>query len=58
MLFASAVIDYLLPSGTIFISVDKEGNQSVTESDSVCLDMPMAVLVNEYSYSAAEFFAG
>ncbi len=51
------LLDYLLPSGTIFISVDKEGNQSVTESDSVCLDMPMAVLVNEYSYSAAEFFA-
>lgn len=53
----TALLDYLLPSGTIFISVDKDGNETATESDSVCLDMPMAVLVNEYSYSAAEFFA-
>lgn len=52
-----SLLDYLLPSGTIFISVDKDGNETLTESDSVCLDMPMAVLVNEYTYSAAEFFA-
>lgn len=51
------LLDYLLPSGTIFISVDKNGNQTPTTSDSVCLDMPMVVLVNEYTYSAAEFFA-
>ena len=53
----TALLDYLLPSGNIFISVDKAGNQTPVESDSVCLDMPMAVLVNEYTYSAAEFFA-
>ena len=53
----TTLLDYLLPSGTIFISVDKSGNQTPVESDSVCLDMPMAVLVNEYTYSAAEFFA-
>ena len=53
----TALLDYLLPSGNIFISVDKAGNQTPTESDSVCLDMPMAVLVNADSYSAAEFFA-
>lgn len=51
------LLDYLLPSGTIFISVDKDGKQTPTESDSVCLDMPMAVLVNADTYSAAEFFA-
>ena len=51
------LLDYLLPSGTIFISVDKSGEQTAIESDSVCLDMPMAVIVNEYTYSAAEFFA-
>ena len=39
------------------MSVDKDGNRTETTSDSVCLDMPMAVLVNEYTYSAAEFFA-
>lgn len=53
----TALLDYLLPSGTIFVSVDKDGNRTETTSDSVCLDMPMAVLVNEYTYSAAEFFA-
>ena len=53
----TSLLDYLLPSGTIFVSVDKDGNRTETTSDSVCLDMPMAVLVNEYTYSAAEFFA-
>ncbi|HIT30422.1 MAG TPA: PDZ domain-containing protein [Candidatus Scatomorpha stercoravium] len=53
----TTLLDYLLPSGNIFISVDKAGNQTPTESDSVCLDMPMAVLVNADTYSAAEFFA-
>ena len=53
----TALLDYLLPSGNIFISVDKAGNQTPTESDSVCLDMPMAVLVNADSFSAAELFA-
>ena len=53
----TTLLDYLLPSGTIFISVDESGNQTPTESDSVCLDMPMAVLVNADTYSAAEFFA-
>ena len=53
----TTLLDYLLPSGNIFISIDKAGNQTPTESDSVCLDMPMAVLVNADTYSAAEFFA-
>ena len=53
----TTLLDYLLPSGNIFISVDKAGNQTPTKSDSVCLDMPMAVLVNADTYSAAEFFA-
>ncbi len=53
----TALLDYLLPSGTIFVSVDKNGNETETTSDSVCLDMPMAVLVNSDTYSAAEFFA-
>ena len=53
----TSLLDYLLPSGTIFISVDENGNQTPTTSDSVCLDMNMAVLVNAETYSAAEFFA-
>lgn len=49
-------LDYLLPEGVLFRSVDYAGNESVEESDSDYLDMPMAVICNEDSYSAAEFF--
>lgn len=51
------VLDYLLPEGALFRSISNTGKETVDESDSKCLDMPMAVLVNENSYSAAEFFA-
>lgn len=51
------VLDYLLPEGPLFRSVDYSGNESVEYSDANCLDIPMAVLVNVDSYSAAEFFA-
>ncbi len=52
-----AVLDYLLPEGPLFRSEDYKGNVSVDESDADFLDIPMAVLVNGSSYSAAEFFA-
>ena len=51
------MLDFLLPEGPIFISRDREGNETITESDAACVDLPMAVLVNENTYSAAEFFA-
>lgn len=51
------VLDYLLPEGPLFRSEDYKGNVYVDESDKNCLDIPMAVLVNGDSYSAAEFFA-
>ena len=51
------VLDYLLPEGPLFRSENYKGNVSVDESDADCLDIPMAVLVNGDSYSAAEFFA-
>ncbi len=51
------ILDYLLPEGPLFISVDYAGKESVDESDAACLELPMAVLVNGGSYSAAEFFA-
>lgn len=51
------ILDYLLPEGDLFCSVDYAGNEKVDVSDAACLDMPMAVLINEDSYSAAEFFA-
>ena len=51
------VLDYLLPEGEIFHTVDYQGNEEFTTSDAECLDIPMAVLINRESYSAAEFFA-
>lgn len=51
------LLDYLLPEKVIFRSEDYAGKVSEDVSDAAYLDMPMAVLVNSESYSAAEFFA-
>ena len=51
------VLDYLLPEGPLFRSENYQGIESVEYSDEKHLDIPMAVLVNLSSYSAAEFFA-
>ena len=51
------VLDYLLPEGPLFRSEDFRGNEKVDYSDEKHLDIPMAVVVNLNSYSAAEFFA-
>lgn len=51
------VLDYLLPEGELFRTVDYAGKEEVDMSDANCLELPMAVLVNGESYSAAEFFA-
>jgi len=52
-----ALLDYLLPEGKLFTTVDYSGKENTDWSDAKCLDIPMAVLVNGSSYSAAEFFA-
>ncbi len=51
------MLDFLLPEGPIFISRSRSGREEVIQSDAACVDLPMAVLVNEDTYSAAEFFA-
>ena len=51
------LLDYILPEGDLFISVDKSGKETVQTSDKVSLKNKMIVLVNGNSYSAAEFFA-
>lgn len=51
------LLDYLLPEGDLFRSVSFDGKEKVDTSDADFLDMPMAVMVNGNSYSAAEFFA-
>ncbi len=51
------LLDYLLPEGVLFRTEDYQGRTEVKTSDESFLDMPMAVLVNGGTYSAAEFFA-
>ena len=51
------LLDYLLPKGDLFKSVDYRGREQVDVSDASCVAVPMAVLINGDSYSAAEFFA-
>lgn len=51
------LLDYLLPEGPIFRSGTRMGPKKTVESDGDCIDLPMAVLVNGDSYSAAELFA-
>lgn len=54
---AAALLDYLLPKGTLFIERDKDGKQDITESDGMCVQIPMVVLINTETYSEAEVFA-
>ena len=40
------LLDYLLPEGPLFRSVDYKGNEDIDYSDAACVELPMAVLVN------------
>lgn len=51
------LLDYLLPEGDLFRTVRYDGKEHTDTSDKDFLDIPMVVLVNKDSYSAAEFFA-
>lgn len=51
------ILDDLLPEGDLFHSEYYDGTTTVDKSDKDCLELPMAVLINSESYSAAEFFA-
>lgn len=51
------ILDYLLPEGVLFRSEDYSGMVSEETSDENCKDIPMVVLMNRESVSAAEFFA-
>lgn len=51
------MLDHLLPEGPIFRSRDVLGVEEVVQSDKNYVNLSMAVLVNEDTYSAAEIFA-
>jgi len=51
--------DLILPEGTVVSIKDRNGNgQSYTSKPDTMLDVPLVVLINEYSASASEIFAG
>ena len=51
------ILDYLLPQGPVFTQKARWWVQTVYESDEEYIDLPMVVLVNQNSYSAAELLA-
>ncbi len=52
------MLDKILPEGKIVYTEDKNGNQEIEYSDANCIDLPMCVLVDGYTASASEIFAG
>jgi carboxyl-terminal processing protease len=57
---AVEMLDYMLPAGKIVYTEDKDGNvtSEYTSSDEEQFTKPLALLVNGYSASASEIFAG
>ena len=51
------LLDYLLPAGTLFYTSDRNGNEEEARSDSMCIQLPMVVLINSETYAEAEVFA-
>lgn len=53
------LLDYLLPRGDLFVETDKAGKKelNVIQSDGMCVQIPIVVLINSQTYSEAELFA-
>lgn len=51
------ILDYLLPEGPVFTEDPRWWFKSVYESDAEWVDLPIVVIVNADSYSAAELLA-
>lgn len=54
---AKELLDYLLPSGTLFYTVDRNGKETAAISDGMCIQLPTVLLINGETYAEAEVFA-
>ena len=52
-----SIMDTLLPAGVMLTTQDKGGSGQEYKSDANQINLPMAVIINQYSYSTSEFFA-
>ncbi len=53
------ILDMILPEGTTVYMEEKDGDRTTYKSDAAnYIDIPIAVLINDYSASASEIFAG
>lgn len=52
-----SILDLLMPKGEVFIERDKAGNENRISVDDKYCNLPLIMLTNEYSYSAAEYLA-
>ena len=53
----ASFLDYLLPNGVLFAEMDKNGKQEGVQSDGMCIQLPMCVLVNTGTFAEAELCA-
>ncbi len=51
------LLDYLLPSGRLFSESYKNGDETVYDSDGMCIQLPMCVLINAQTFREAEVCA-
>ena len=53
----ATLLDYLLPGGTLFSEVGKNGDVIVSESDGMWIQFPMVVLINSGTFRESELCA-
>ncbi len=52
------MLDTLLPEGTLVYTENKKGDRQTYSSDADCIDIPITLIVNGNTASAAEIFSG